>query len=279
MNDKRLETNDQPVKFLVTGHIYGRPGQDNFHPAMTLISNLALLREQDLDLFFFLGDTVWQSTDENFDDLETLLLDRVDVPIFNAVGNHDVLKREIYTERYGNTVYAFEYKNHIFIVLDTTLQYYDLIADEIVFVERVLERAEQSGNIKHIHILMHHVLFLEDDEIIGKQVIKPNEGDGFSETFHQLLADVIYPASELIPISIYAGDVGAFESGNLAPFYKRSESYNVQFFATGLGNNDTDSVLVVEETPTGEIFVTPFSLTGKAMHSIETYDFEYWLKK
>ena len=279
MNDEVLIDDNESLNFLVAGHIYGKPGEDDFHPAMTFLTNLALFRESGFDMFFFLGDTVWKPTDENFDLLDSFLLNQVDIPIFNAVGNHDVYRRDTYEKRYGETVYAFEFKDNYFIVLDTTLKYYDISESQIVFVKDMIERSKRSGNVKNIHILMHHLLFLEDTEILGKQVIKPNEGNGMSDTFRNFLDDVIYPASEIIPIYIYAGDVGAFESGNLSPLYKKSERHDVHFLATGIGNTDKDSVLIVEETLNGKIVITPFSLKGKEMQPIEEYDFDYWLKK
>ena len=277
LNRIRLDENSKPLKFLVAGHIYDKLDESSSYPAMTLLANLALFREEDFDMLFLLGDIVWNSTNENFENLEKYFLTQVKIPIFNAVGNHDVARREIYEERYGSTVYAFEYKQNLFIILDTNLKYYDLTSDEVTFIKSVITDKLQTKNITHIHILMHHVLFLEDEEIIGKQVIKPNSGDGASETFRKLIEDVLYPASASAPLHIYAGDVGAF--GNLSPLYKKSETHPIYFFATGLGNNEEDSVLIVEENLDSTLSVTPFSLSGNEMLAIEDYNFEYWLKQ
>jgi len=60
---------------------------------------------------------------------------------------------------------------------------------------------------------------------------------------------------------------------------KKSANHEVYFFATGIGNNEKDSVLIVEEGMDGILKFTPFSLSGNELLAIEEYDFEYWLKK
>ena len=279
MNSASLEDNEETLKFLVAGHIYGKPGDDEFHPAPSLLRNISFLGMQNPDFIVFLGDTVWKPSHENFDVLDLLILDPFEVPVFNAVGNHDVTKRDLYQSRYGNTVYAFSYKDQLFIILDTTLNYYDLNADQLSFVETTIKDQIKITDIKGINIFMHHVLFLDEEEVSGKQLLKPNEGDGISEKFHDFLQSTIYPISQSIPVYIYAGDVGAFSKGNLSPLYKKSPDYNVTFVATGLGNHKFDSILIVEEDPDNHLTISPLSLTGKNMNPIEDYDFQYWLSK
>ena len=279
MNSIPLVDNNQPIKFLVAGHVYGKPGEEEFHPAATLINNVALLRNLNPDFVVFLGDTVWKPKGDNFDTLDLLLLEPLQVPIFNAVGNHDVTKRDIYQERYGDTVFAFIFKNQLFFILDTTLQYYDLNPDQLIFVQSTIENQMKASDLSAIHLFMHHLLFLDEEEVYGKQHLKPNEGDGVSESFQDFLKSTLYQVSDSIPIFIYAGDVGAFKPGNLSPLYKQDPGHNITFLASGLGNHQNDSILIVEEDNDNYLVITPLSLTGNESKPIESYDFEYWLSK
>ena len=277
MNDKALPENETPLKFLVAGHIYGKPGEDAFHPSPNLINNVSLLDKLDADFMVFLGDTVWKPTEENFDVLAALVLDPLDMPVFNAVGNHDVTKRDIYQERFGSTVFAFQYKQQLFLFLDTTLKYYDLTEDEYTFIRDVIQ--ERSPEITTIHIFMHHVLFLEEEEILSKPLLKPNEADGNSPAFLEFVNSELVPVSATTPIYIYAGDVGAFEIGNLSPFYKKMPQANITFLATGLGGNQFDSILILDTAPDNSLIIQPFSLTGREMGKIEDYSLEEWSKR
>ena len=279
MNSASLEANEESLMFIVAGHIYGKPGDDEFHPSPTLLRNISLLDMQNPDFVVFLGDTVWKPSEDNFDILDLLMLDPFDVPVFNAVGNHDVTKRDLYQSRYGSTVYAFKFKDQLFFILDTTLNYYDLNPDQLSFVKITIENQIQTSDINGINIFMHHVLFLDEAEVVGKQLLKPNEGDGISASFHDFLRSTLYPISQSIPVYIYAGDVGAFSKGNLSPLYKKSPANGVTFVATGLGNHQFDSILLVEEDLNHQLTISPFSLTGKEMNPIEYYDFQYWLSK
>ena len=275
LNSQQLPDNQTPLKFVVAGHIYGKPGEKEFHPAHTLLTNIALLKRIAPDFIILLGDTVWKPSEDSFNNLELLILNQFDVPVFNAVGNHDVTKRELYQSRYGDTVYAFSYKNQLFFILDTTLNYYDLTLDQYLFINKTIRG--QSPNLEAIHIFMHHVLFLEDDELNSKQLLKPNEGDGRSLEYWTYVEKELILVSETIPIYIYAGDVGAFNGGNLSPLFKKMSEQNIFFMATGLGGNSNDSILIVEADHEGYLKFQPYSLTGKQMHAIETYTINYWL--
>jgi len=274
MNSLSIENNDLPLTFLVAGHIYGKPGDDEFHPALTLLSNIASLKEMDPDFVAFLGDTVWRPSEENFNYLEMLIIDQMNIPVFNAVGNHDVTNRDLYQDRYGSTVYAFKFKKQLFIILDTTLKNYDLSPNQYSFILDTIK--EQSSDLEAVHLFMHHVLFLNENEIFGKQLIKPNEGDGTSPNFLAYLETYLIPISKITPIYIYAGDVGAFQGGNLSPFYKRVPGEDIYLFATGLGNNPNDSILIVEVSENGEVHIRPHSLNGNQMNAIESYTMDYW---
>ena len=66
----------------------------------------------------FLGDMVWNPSEKTFNDLEMFIIDQINIPVFNAVGNHDVTKRDWYQSRYGSTVYASNLKiNYFFLFL------------------------------------------------------------------------------------------------------------------------------------------------------------------
>ncbi|MCD6425033.1 MAG: metallophosphoesterase [Anaerolineales bacterium] len=278
MNSLPLPTNNSPLRFLIAGHVYGKPGDEEFHPALTFLTNIALINKTMPDFVVLLGDTVWSPSEENFNDLDLLVLNQFEVPVFNAVGNHDVTSnRDLYQSRYGSTVFAFRYKDQLFFILDTNIKYYELTNDQYAFVTDTIQ--EQSPNLKAIHLFMHHLLFLEEGEIVGKQLLKPNEGDGRSVEFLAFLETELMPISKSIPVTLYAGDVGAFQGGNLSPLYKKFPDHNIVFLATGLGSNPYDSILMAEYIEDGSLDIQPLSLTGREMNAIDTYTFDYWLKR
>jgi hypothetical protein len=277
LNGQKLPDNQTPLSFLVAGHTYGRPGDNNPHPAQSLVSNLAELTELEPDFFILLGDIVWKPSAANFDQVEDLVLDQFNVPVFNAVGNHDVTKRDLYNSRYGNTIFAFQHKQQLFIILDTTLKYAELTSDQYDFILKLIQ--DHGDNIQAVHIFMHHVLFLDQDQIHDKSLLKPNEGDGSSIEFLTFIEDEIIPISEIMPVYIYAGDVGAIQGGNLSPLYIKHPDQPIFFLATGLGDYPEDSVIFVEGLENGQMLFTPIPLGGQSMDSIENYSFSNWLKK
>ena len=81
MNSRTLNDNDDFLKFLVLGHIYGKPGDDEYHPSAPLVRNISLLKMQDPDFVILLGDTVWKPSEKNYNDLDLLILDPFEVPV------------------------------------------------------------------------------------------------------------------------------------------------------------------------------------------------------
>jgi len=108
LNKLRLKNSNEPLKILVAGHVYGNPYEvDNFHPAMTLQTNIQLFNQMSLDMIVFLGDIIHKPTEENLTYLHQNFLQYFTVPVFNAVGNHDVQNRPLYMEVFGETNFSF----------------------------------------------------------------------------------------------------------------------------------------------------------------------------
>ena len=71
-----------------------------------------------------------------------------------------------------------------------------------------------------------------------------------------------------------AGDTGAYE-GNLSPFYEKHPNAPLYTIATGIGDTQQDSVLLVS-LDSSDVSFEVISLTGKRFKALETYDSVYW---
>ena len=112
MNKIGFRVTDPPAyQFLVAGHIYGSHNEADSRPAATLLQNLPAIQQMGLDMIVLLGDSVNDSTLEDYHNLEVKFLDQLGIPVFNAIGNHDIRNngRSIYEERYGPTYFTFRY--------------------------------------------------------------------------------------------------------------------------------------------------------------------------
>jgi hypothetical protein len=278
LNNKVLIDTGKPLKFLVAGHIYGNPYENNtYHPATTLLTNLQLFNQLDFDMVVLLGDIVKESNEDHFDNFTNNFLDFLKVPVLNAVGDHDVGSRVLYLDKFGETTFSFVYKEYLFIFLDTNLRTFSLDEKQLNYIQETINSVSNKNKVKSIHIFAHHVFFFKTPFKPISNYYRTNESYSIDKLTRKFIRDTLIPISLRTPIFIYTGDVGAW-CGNLSPYYKKFDGSNITAIATGIGNCEEDSVLIVEEI-NNEITLTVFSLLGKEMMPIEFYNDDYWKNK
>jgi len=275
LNKALLQDSEKPLKFLVTGHIYGNPyEEDLFHPATTLMTNIQIINQFELDMVVLLGDIVKESTEENFSNFSQNFLSYFTIPVFNAVGNHDIENRDLYIEKFGKTNFSFLFKEHLFIFLDTNIETYSLTDNQLDFIEDTISKSLGNNNVKSIHVFAHHVFFFENPNNSSSPYYRTNVSYSMDRNVEKFIYKFLIPLSRETPIFLYTGDVGAW-CGNLSPYYRKYDGSKVTAIATGIGNCEEDSILIIEEI-NNEITLAVFSLLGKEMMTIDYYDDNYW---
>ena len=78
--------------FIVTGHLHGSSTNMSGYPANTLLMNLDRLNNSESTFIIALGD-VFMDVKNDRDNYQWSLFDRLKIPLFNAVGNHDLSGR------------------------------------------------------------------------------------------------------------------------------------------------------------------------------------------
>ena len=127
---------NSPYSFLVIGHAYGRSvsthNLPHHLPAASLLGNVEKLRRLKPDFVLTLGDVYWRLETKWVDSFKRMIMDRLNVPFVNAIGNHDitrltdnekvVLEPDEYRRRFGPTYYSFRVGSVLHIVLDTVTE-------------------------------------------------------------------------------------------------------------------------------------------------------------
>ena len=281
MNKKGFrESNPQAYQFLIAGHIYGSHDENASRPAKTLIQNLGNIQQMDLEMIVLLGDSVFDATPEEFDNLEETFLHPLDIPVFNAIGNHDIRNngRSSYEERYGPTFYTFKHGTAQMIVLDTELTNCSITGDQMNMLEAALQEASQDSSISHIFVFMHKVIFIDQfPKLLDSEnpQVKPNNGSISCENnYLSLLENNFLPAAKIKPVYLIAGDTGAY-GGNFSPFYEKHPDAHLYMIATGIGDAPEDSVILIS-LEQSETRFDVISLSGKHFGPLETYNLSYW---
>ena len=257
INKRKLAYTNKNLKFLLAGHIIGNPNFYGYKNAISFRKNIKYFNEMNLDFIILLGDIISEPTKEYINALKNDILSKLSIPVFNAVGNHDIGQyntningRSNYENNFGPTVFSFIYKNNLFIFFDTNIKYYDLSKYQIKFAKRIIH--ENINKINNINIFMHFVLFFnEPGSSRNKWVV--NNGIS-SNNFFDFINEYINNVSKKIPVNIFAGDHGI--DGKFNPYYKYDSKNNVRYFATGLGDTFNDNVLLIEEN-NNKLKITP----------------------
>ena len=198
------QTDSSLYSFFIAGHTYGQPGVNNIglHPPFKEKFGYIQNRTE-IKFGVLTGDIVSPGpTAQDWDEVDADI-DSLGLPIFFAVGNHDMENRPLFESRYGNTYYYFIYQNDLFIVIDPYIDGWSISGPQLEFLENVVDSNYQS--VDNIFVCFHPLLWWEPDNIYAN--IKPNSFAGMvspinfwtdiEPLFHQLPNQVVFCAGDL----------------------------------------------------------------------------------
>jgi hypothetical protein len=278
MNGKTLEPPDAPQEysFLVTGHVYGSHSPSTY-PAASFLANVESFNAMGARFFVTLGDIVQHCNEVDIGIFERTVADALDMPLFNACGNHDVSKRELYKSHFGETYLAFRYCSELYLVLDTELGKGQIEGEQLDFVLDCLDEARDSEDVKNIFVLSHRLLWAIGNEPINSilpYVNGPTFHPKTATSFTDLILPELFTLSESRSVYLISGDVGC--EWSLPLFYQKDANHDVTYVACGLGESERDAVVKVNVTEEGEVTFTPVSLSGEELQKMDYYGVDYW---
>jgi len=262
-NKDKCETAESPIlySFFIAGHTYGAPGVDNVgvHPPFKNKFNL-IKSDEHIDFGVFTGDIVLTGTEQNWDEIDTDI-DSIGLPIYFAAGNHDMTDRELFESRYGQTYYSFIHHSDLFIVLDPNIDSWNISGDQLQFLEGVLNNEAQ--NVNNVYVFFHQLLWWEPDNMYQNVILNSLAGR----------ADTINFWSEVIPlfnhlssqIFMFAGDIGAFNTGNEFMFHRND---NLILIGSGMGGGARDNIVIVDVHEDQSVSFRLIALNGSDINAL-----------
>jgi hypothetical protein len=263
--------------FVVAGHLYGSQQVDDQQPDLALQHAIPAISSLNPVFFVSLGDMVRGGDADEFESLESALLDRFEFPVFNTVGNHDVIHRDLYEARYGKAWSTFKYGPARFVFLDTEQVPCNLDSTQMAMLQGAVQNALRDKAVRYIFIFMHKTLFFRNAALgrIRSDLAGPNDWICYrKKTFWPVVDELLVPVAAEKPVYLFAGDVGA--RGNLTPYYERHPDAMLVMLMTGLGDTPRDNLLHVHVDGAGVIIETIF-LADFTTHPVEKFDPDYWV--
>ena len=194
---------------------------------------------------FLTGDFIRQSNRESFDKFQEEML-QFDTPYYLAMGNHDdsELVRRFFQEEWGGSWYSREHGDNLLVFLNSELERYDLVDEQIDFLRNRMHGEVQADNV---FVFLHHLLWLNHSP---SNIPLDNQGHPYFENqFWKVVFPILSNSGK--DVFVIAGDVGAFPDRN-ATFYEKIGK--VTLIASGVGENgDKENFLVVDGHANGEV--------------------------
>jgi hypothetical protein len=269
----KLSFNDtvKDYSFIVSGHFHGASTNSSTFPASSLLANIDTLNALDPLFLMSLGDMFQDVNQDYLNQYQKSLFDRLKMPLYNAVGNHDLFNGNMYEKVYGKTFYCFSHSTELFIILDTELDDGNIKNEQLEMLKGALDKAK-LGSLKNIFIFSHRPIWAEDNTKYS-QVFKENTRSQFGKPNFE---KEVLPLLEKSALSIFwiSGSMGG---GAASFFYDKKENSKITYMQTAIRDLPRDAVLQVF-IKQGEVAFKGISFTGQTLEPIENYNLNYWTK-
>lgn len=272
-NKLKVKDTLSDYSFIVSGHFHGGSSNTSTYPAATLLANIDTLNSVNAAFLMSLGDMFIDVNEIYINNYNKSLFNKLKVPLFNAVGNHDISNGNYYEKVFGKSYYSFLLNSELFIVLDTEQDDGSIVDGQLEFFKNRLKDAN-SEKVKNIFIFSHRPIWSENNSRYSA-LFAGNTRTALGENNYD---DEIKPL--LLEISksksIY------WMSGSMADapasfFYHKETESNIIYIQTAIRDLPRDAVMQVNLV-NGKVKFKGISLTGQKLDMIENYNIEYWTK-
>ena len=279
LNGKVLGLSDTPQEysFFVAGHLYGAPQSPSVFPSASFLANIGMINQNKAKFFILLGDNIQAANPDYIENFKASVCSNIEIPMFNAVGNHDVTKRELYESHFGRTYFDFRHGSELFIILDGQINHGEIVGEQLEYLKSVLDYANKSEEIKNVFIFSHNLIWSKNNENLRRVVYPHTNSHSHYENidnFKSVVMPEIIQLSQTKKVFMMSGDIGV--SRSLPLLYHEDEKHNITYVACGLGDTEKDAIIKVDITREGEVTFAPISLTGEKLEEIDHYGINYW---
>ena len=258
----------EPYSFFVAGHTYGYPDTNfsnlGIHPPFKAYFP-KIKKDPAIKFGVLTGDIVIEATEGKWDAVEEDL-SQLDMPVYFAPGNHDIYKRELYIDRFGDPYFSLVYNGDLFIILDPNLDRWSISGDQLKFLKKTIRKNKRK--VKNIFVFMHQLLWWKEKNIfrnihLNYPPYTPETLNFWSKVeplFHRISNDVY----------LFAGDLGAHKNATHYMYYHYD---NITFVASGMGSMTDDNFIIVDVDKEGGVSFRLIALQGeeKRLGKLEDY--------
>ena len=256
-----VDSTTSDYEFLISGHFYGGSQNKSGFPASTLLGNIDAINQSNAKFFICLGDMV-MDVKNDIPKFKSSLFSMLQVPLFNAVGNHDI-SGTIYQDNFGKTWSAFDYQGDRFVLLDAEEGDSQIKGEQLEFFKKQI-----AGEYNNLFIFSHRPIWAEARTDL--EGVFPDNTQGAFGTNYLEIEPLLQSTNK--PVYWFSGSLG---DAPVSYFYHRPEQGNLHLIQTAIRDLERDAILKVK-LKAGKVSFETQSLTGQTLEPIEHYNLEFW---
>jgi hypothetical protein len=252
-------------RLMFGGHFHGSSTGRSGFPAATVLAGIDTINTLAPHMLLSTGD-LFLSADKDSARFARAFFHKLRVPLFNAVGNHDV-EGEMYLRSYGPTHQVIDIGDDRVIILDTERDNGDVRNDQLATL-----RAQAEGPaVKRLFIVSHRPVWAEEDERYGP-LFEGNTRSALGNNFRKEVLPVLQRIAERSEIFWVSGSMAG---GAPASIFFQEDAPNITYIQCAIRDEPRDALLIADVTPTA-ISWRALSLTGQQLEDPRMYDAAFW---
>lgn len=270
-NKKELNDSTSNYTFIVSGHFHGASTSTSSFPAGTLQGNIDTLNSIKPLFLMSLGDLFLDVNESYLKNYQKSLFDKLQMPLFNVVGNHDLANGNMYEKVFGKTFFSFSIGSEYFILLNTEVDDGSIKNEQLAFLEKSIEECS-SQSIKNVFVFSHRPVWAENNDKYKKLFSNNTHSELGKNNFNEVVLPLISKISKTKNVYWMSGSMGG---GPSAFFYDKDLETNITYIQTAIRDRVQDAVLKVDVRD-GGISFNGISFTNQAIDKVENYGVDFW---
>ncbi|MBL7983269.1 MAG: hypothetical protein JNL52_15815 [Flavobacteriales bacterium] len=250
-------------RLVISGHFHGSSSNRSGYPAATLLAGLDTINALRPNVLLSTGD-LFLDAEADIPRYRSVLFNRLNVPLFNAPGNHDA--GPAYSEAFGPALQVVRMGADRILILDTERDNGSIKGDQLDTL-----RALVQGLNGRLFIVSHRPVWAEDDsnysELFAGNTRSLVPGNYRTEVW-PLLKDIEAPG-QLFWIS------GSMAGRAPTSIFFQQHTPQVTFIQSAIRDELRDALLVADIGPDG-VEWSVVSLTHSAVERPEVYNAAWW---
>jgi len=268
-NLKLSDSISSEYSFLVSGHWHGASSNVSGFPASSVLANLYAFNQSGASFIALTGDLFLDVT-KDIPNYEQSLFKKINVPLFNAVGNHDI-SGDVYEQRFGSTWFSFSIHHQTFVFLNTEVNDGSIKGEQLDFFLQEIEDAKSNPDIKQVFVFSHRPIWSEEDEEL-KALFNDNTKADFSVNYNEEILPALQSLSSSKVVYWFSGSMGAAAP---ASFFYHQKQKNIFYIQSAIRDLQRDAVLKVN-VKNDELSFETVSLNQNSAPQLENCGIELW---